>query len=131
MAGALLILKLGRKFDALYSRNFEGFFDDPYGTGEAAYQTVRGMQDSGVLATAKHYIGYEQETFRYAQAVLPFSAPSDRIHRDPFNQSETYQVFPVNEQTPISSNIDNQALHELYLWGFAEAVRAGTGYVMW
>lgn len=51
--------------------------------------------------------------------------------RDPFNQSETYQVFPLNEQTPISSNIDNQALHELYLWGFAEAVRAGTGYVMW
>ncbi|KAH9932207.1 glycoside hydrolase [Fomitopsis serialis] len=78
-------------------RNFEGFFDDAYATGEAAYMTVRGMQDSGVLATAKHYIGYEQETFR-----------------DPFNQSESYDVFPVNEQTPISSNIDNKALHELY-----------------
>ncbi|TFY61579.1 hypothetical protein EVJ58_g4431 [Rhodofomes roseus] len=94
-------------------RNFEGFFDDAYATGEAAYMTVRGMQDSGVLATAKHYIGYEQETYR-----------------DPFNQSESYDVFPVNAQTPISSNIDNKALHELYMWGFAEAVRAGVGYVM-
>ena len=52
-----------------FSSNFEGFFDDPYGTGEAAYQTVRGMQDSGVLSTAKHYIGYEQETFRYVLIV--------------------------------------------------------------
>ena len=52
-----------------FSSNFEGFFDDPYGTGEAAYQTVRGMQDSGVLSTAKHYIGYEQETFRYVPNV--------------------------------------------------------------
>ncbi|KAH9835394.1 glycoside hydrolase [Rhodofomes roseus] len=94
-------------------RNFEGFFDDAYGTGEAAYLTVKGMQDAGVLTTAKHYVGYEQETFRNA-----------------FNNLESYSVFPVNVQSPISSNIDNKALHEVYLWGFAEAVRAGTGYVM-
>ncbi|TFY62536.1 hypothetical protein EVJ58_g3808 [Rhodofomes roseus] len=94
-------------------RNFEGFFDDPYGTGEAAYLTVKGVQDAGVLATSKHYIGYEQETFRNS-----------------FNQLESYSVFPVNVQAPISSNIDDKALHELYLWGFAEAVRAGTAYVM-
>ncbi|KZT68357.1 glycoside hydrolase family 3 protein [Daedalea quercina L-15889] len=94
-------------------RNFEGFFSDAYGTGEAAYLTVKGMQDAGILTTAKHYIGYEQETFR-----------------NPFNLTESYSIFPANEQAPISSNIDNKALHEVYLWGFAEAVRAGTGYVM-
>ncbi|KAH9931535.1 glycoside hydrolase [Fomitopsis serialis] len=92
-------------------RNFEGFFDDAYGTGEAAYATIKGMQDAGVLTTAKHFIGYEQETSRN-----PY-APSDAID-------------PTDVQVPISSNIDNKALHELYLWGFAEAVRAGTGYVM-
>lgn len=44
--------------------NFEGFFADAYATGEASYLTVKGLQEAGTLATAKHYIGYEQETFR-------------------------------------------------------------------
>lgn len=30
----------------------------------------------------------------------------------------------------ISSNIDDKTLHELYLWPFADAVRAGTGAIM-
>lgn len=44
---------------------WEGFFADAYATGEAAYATVKGMQDAGTLTVAKHYIGYEQETSRY------------------------------------------------------------------
>ncbi|EPS94914.1 hypothetical protein FOMPIDRAFT_281622 [Fomitopsis schrenkii] len=94
-------------------RNFEGFFADAYATGEASYLTVKGLQEAGTLATAKHYIGYEQETFR-----------------NPYNDPEPYSIFPENVQAPISSNIDDKALHEVYLWGFAEAVRAGLGYVM-
>jgi hypothetical protein len=30
----------------------------------------------------------------------------------------------------ISSNIDDRTLHELYLWPFAEGIRAGVGAVM-
>jgi beta-glucosidase len=30
----------------------------------------------------------------------------------------------------ISSNIDDRMLHELYLWPFAEAIRAGTASLM-
>jgi beta-glucosidase len=30
----------------------------------------------------------------------------------------------------ISSNVDDKTLHELYLWPFADAVRAGTGSIM-
>lgn len=37
-------------------RNWEGFGADPYLTGEAAYETVLGLQQGGVQATAKHYI---------------------------------------------------------------------------
>ena len=37
-------------------RNWEGFGADPYLVGEAAYETILGMQDSGVQACAKHYI---------------------------------------------------------------------------
>ena len=37
-------------------RNWEGFGADPFLTGEAAYETILGMQGAGVQACAKHYI---------------------------------------------------------------------------
>lgn len=37
-------------------RNWEGFGADPFLTGEAAYETILGLQSAGVQATAKHYI---------------------------------------------------------------------------
>lgn len=37
-------------------RNWEGFGADPFLSGEAAYQTILGMQAGGVQACAKHYI---------------------------------------------------------------------------
>ncbi|KAG8960640.1 hypothetical protein FRC03_006312 [Tulasnella sp. 419] len=45
-------------------RNWEGFGGDPYLTGEAAYETIVGMQSKGVQACAKHYINNEQELHR-------------------------------------------------------------------
>ena len=93
-------------------RNWEGFAADPYLTGEAAYASVQGLQDSGVTACAKHFIAYESETFRNVYGSIG-----------------SYSVFPANEQLPISANVDDKTLHELYLWPFAEAVRAGVGYI--
>lgn len=37
-------------------RNWEGFGADPFLTGEAAYETILGMQQGGVQACAKHFI---------------------------------------------------------------------------
>ena len=37
-------------------RNWEGFGADPFLSGEAAYETILGMQQGGVQACAKHYI---------------------------------------------------------------------------
>ncbi|KAL5495327.1 hypothetical protein ACEPAI_790 [Sanghuangporus weigelae] len=45
-------------------RNWEGFGGDPYLSGEAAYETIIGMQSSGVQACAKHFINNEQEHSR-------------------------------------------------------------------
>ena len=90
---------------------WEGFFADAYATGEAAYATVKGMQDAGTLTVAKHYIGYEQETSRYDYATTPFPyTPACKLmaHRNPYSISG-------NAQLPISSNIDNKALHEVRL----------------
>jgi beta-glucosidase len=37
-------------------RIWEGFGADPFLAGESAYETILGMQSSGVQAVAKHYI---------------------------------------------------------------------------
>ncbi|KAK3376701.1 glycosyl hydrolase family 3 N terminal domain-containing protein [Lasiosphaeria ovina] len=77
-------------------RNWEGFSPDPYLTGVAMAETIKGIQSRGVVACAKHYILNEQEHYR----------------------------------NHIDVRIDDRTMHELYLWPFADAVRAGVGSVM-
>lgn len=95
---------LGRKPDG--GRNWEGFAPDPVLTGVMMAETIQGIQDAGVIACAKHFIGNEQEHFRQGS-------------------QDGYTVAGA-----ISSNIDDVTIHELYLWPFADAVRAGVGSVM-
>ncbi|CZS93589.1 probable beta-glucosidase 1 precursor [Rhynchosporium graminicola] len=90
-------------------RNWEGFSPDPYLTGVAIAETVKGTQDAGVIACAKHFIANEQEHFRQAGEAAGYG----------YNISES-----------LSSNVDDTTMHELYLWPFADAVRAGVGSIM-
>lgn len=85
-------------------RNWEGFGSDPVLQGVAAALTIKGIQDEGVIATAKHYIANEQEHFR--------------------------QSFEWGLPNAMSSNVDDRTLHELYLWPFADSVKAGVASVM-
>lgn len=85
-------------------RNWEGFGTDPVLQGIAAAQVIRGIQEVGVIATAKHFVGNEQEHFR--------------------------QSWEWGTPNAISSNIDDRALHEIYAWPFAESIRAGVGSIM-
>ncbi len=85
-------------------RNWEGFGADPVLQAVAAVQTIKGIQDSGVMASAKHYVANEQEHFR--------------------------QSFEWGLPNSISANIDDRTLHELYIWPFAESVRAGVASIM-
>lgn len=41
-------------------RNWEGFSPDPVLSGIGIAETIKGIQDAGVVACAKHFIGYEQ-----------------------------------------------------------------------
>ncbi|KAI1407528.1 glycoside hydrolase family 3 protein [Hypoxylon sp. FL1857] len=83
-------------------RIFEGFSVDPYLSGVLAHETVSGTQETGVIATIKHYIANEQET-----------------NRNPFGNTSA-----------ISSNLDDATLHEAYLWPFQDALHAGSGAIM-
>jgi beta-glucosidase len=59
-------------------RNWEGFGSDPYLQGIMMAQTVEGMQEAGVQATAKHFIANEQELNR---ETLSEDVP-DRVLRE-------------------------------------------------
>lgn len=85
-------------------RNWEGFGADPVLQAVAASQTIKGIQDAGVIATAKHYVLNEQEHFR--------------------------KSFEWGLPQALSSNIDDRTLHELYIWPFAESIKAGVASVM-
>ena len=82
-------------------RNFEGFGADPYLNGILGAQTVRGMQES-VMTSVKHFIAYEQETNRN----------------------------PTTSQASTSANMDDQTIHEVYLWPFQDLVYAGAACIM-
>ena len=86
-------------------RNWEGFAPDPVLSGIAVAETVKGIQAAGILACTKHYILNEQEHFRQGPP-------------------------PVGLKAAASSNLDDITMHELYLWPFADAVRAGTASIM-
>jgi beta-glucosidase len=91
--------------NALHGRNWEGFGADPYLSGENSFYYVQGLQDQGVVATAKHYICNEQE--------------SNRTYHPATGPSQGY-----------SANLDDKTIHEIYLWPFADSVAAGAGSIM-
>ncbi|KAJ6150924.1 hypothetical protein N7470_007518 [Penicillium chermesinum] len=85
-------------------RNWESFGSDPVLQAVAAAETIQGIQSHGVIATAKHFVMNEQEHFR---------------------QPNEWGI-----PTALSSDIDDRALHEVFVWPFAESVRAGVASIM-
>lgn len=98
---------LGRS--PLGGRNWEAFGADPYLQGVAGQYTVRGIQELGVMAVIKHWLGNEQERFRRGD--------------------EAAGRWPKVKEA-ISANIGGRATRELYAWPFQDAVREGAAGVM-
>ncbi|KAK0233415.1 glycoside hydrolase family 3 protein [Armillaria fumosa] len=76
-------------------RNWEGFGGDPFLSGEGAYETVMGVQSTGVQATAKHYINNEQEHFRDASSSDVDDRTQHEIYAHPFLRSVQANVASV------------------------------------
>ncbi|CEI68241.1 Beta-glucosidase B [Fusarium venenatum] len=68
----------------LGGRNFESFSEDPLLTGKLAAQYIKGLQDRGVAATIKHFVGNEQETNRLTIDSLITERPLREIYLKPF-----------------------------------------------
>ena len=86
---------------ALGGRNWEGFTNDPYLAGSYVIQSVTGLQQS-VMVSIKHWVANEQETNRNPSGLV----------------------------ASVSSNLDDRTMHELYMWPFQDAVRAGVACIM-
>ncbi|KAI7261563.1 putative beta-glucosidase [Hortaea werneckii] len=89
-------------------RNWEGFSNDPYLSGQLIAPTVTGIQES-VIACVKHWLFNEQET-----------------NRNPF----AFGFLGYFGNQAVSSNVDDRTTHELYMWPFQDALAAGAGSVM-
>jgi beta-glucosidase len=96
-------------------RNWEGFSPDPYLTGVAMEETIIGVQSQGVQCSAKHFIAYEQETQRNPEGTF---------------DSNYNPLQNASNAMSVSSNVEDRTLHELYMWPFANAVKAGVSNVM-
>ncbi|KAI0034488.1 glycoside hydrolase superfamily [Vararia minispora EC-137] len=79
------MMNLGRVAEG--GRNWEGFGADPYLAGEAAYETILGMQQAGVQACAKHFIDNEQETNRMTESSDVDDRTQHEVYALPFLRS--------------------------------------------
>jgi beta-glucosidase-like glycosyl hydrolase len=68
-------------------RIWESFGADPFLAGETAYETVLGLQQSGVQACAKHWINNEQEYGREQSTSQVDDRAQHEIYAYPFLRS--------------------------------------------
>lgn len=90
-------------------------------------ESIKGIQSAGVMACGK----------RKYTAYLP-GKPTILTHRLDYimNEQDHFRLVPdslgfgFNISEPISHNVDDESLHELYLWPFADGVKAGMASIM-
>ena len=68
-------------------RSWEAFGDDPYLSGIAAEQIVKGIQENGVIAVIKHFVANDQESYRHASSSNVDMQTLMDIYVEPFYRS--------------------------------------------
>ncbi|KAJ6462450.1 glycoside hydrolase family 3 protein [Mycena sanguinolenta] len=76
-------------------RGWESFGPDPYLNGEAAFETITGVQSVGVMACAKHFIANSQEHWRYGYISEVDDRTMHEIYHYPFIRAIEANVSAV------------------------------------
>lgn len=94
-------------------RNWEGFANDPYLSGQLAYESVVGIQSAGIITSVK--VSYPNHA-RGVRQDISVTMVTDGVQQHFIgNEQETYRNPTVNISA-VSANIDDKTMHELYLW---------------
>ncbi|KAM0441294.1 hypothetical protein ACHAPT_000603 [Fusarium lateritium] len=109
----------------LGGRNFESFSEDPLLTGKLAAQYIKGLQDKGVAATIKHFVGNEQETNRLTIDTLVTERPLRELYLRPFEIA----IREANPWAVMSSyNLINGVHADLNKHTLKDILRGEWGY---
>ncbi|KAF7341180.1 Glycoside hydrolase family 3 protein [Mycena venus] len=76
-------------------RGWESFGPDPYLNGEAAFETITGIQSVGVMACAKHFVANNQEHWRYGLIAEVDDRTMHEMYYYPFLRSIEANVSSV------------------------------------
>ncbi|KAI9466578.1 beta-glucosidase [Lactarius psammicola] len=95
------MVNLGRVANG--GRNWQGFGADPFLVSAAAYETILGLQSTGVQAVAKNFINNEQETQRDHYSSTVDDRTQHEIYAAPFLRSVMAGVAAIM----CSSNLVN------------------------
>ena len=71
-------------------RGWEAFGEDPYLAGVTATEVIKGIQSKGVIASLKHFVGNDQETYRKASSSNMDMPTLMDIYVEPFYRAIRY-----------------------------------------
>ncbi|ORX77163.1 beta-glucosidase [Anaeromyces robustus] len=102
-------------------RIWEAYGEDPFFVGECGVQVIKGMQDSGTIATVKHFVGNDQENNRGASSSnIPEQALWE-VYIDPFyravKDAEAHAVMSSYNAINGTYSVQNKKLLTDYLKG--------------
>ena len=111
-------------------RLWESYGDDPFLSGVAATEVIKGVQSNGVIACAKHYVGNDQETNRHKASSNIKEQALWEVYLDPFIRSvkdgEVGSVMAAYSAVNGSFCVNNSRIVQNYL----KNIIGYQGYVM-
>ncbi|RPD81819.1 beta-glucosidase [Lentinus tigrinus ALCF2SS1-7] len=111
-------------------RGWEGAGGDPYLSGELAFETVTGVQSSGVQACAKHYINNEQEHFRDSSSSNVDDRTEHELYLLPFLRSIQANVASIMCSYNVVVNGTYSCENDKSLNGYLKTEIGFQGYIM-
>jgi beta-glucosidase len=95
-------------------RNWEGFSVDPWLSGQLVAQTVSGIQGQGVITSTK--VSIFRATLCHFQGELKLSMLIPSVLQHYIGNEQETNRNPEGNISAVSSNIDDETIHEVYLW---------------